>query len=180
MAFLAPVLASASTLQLIGAGLAVASAVQSIEQGNLRKKGYDARAKNVDFQGRVQALKAKKEGVKALKATQIAMANVNATYYAGGLEPNLSGSVNTFINNNILNPGFSDYFTAQDNVSLALSSAKAEADDLRFAGKQAKRQGYINALTTLSTTAINLGGIGGPPATATQPTYYGNTFSRAF
>ena len=108
MAFLAPVIASASASTLIGTGLAVASAYASIKQGNLRKKGFDASARYKELEGRIEAVKAKEQGIKALKATQIAMANVNATSYAGGLEPNLSGSVNTFINNNILNPGFYD------------------------------------------------------------------------
>ena len=172
MAFLAPVIASASASTLIGTGLAVASAYTSIKQGNLRKKGFDASARYKELEGRIEAVKAKEQGIKALKATQIAMANVNATSYAGGLEPNLSGSVNTFINNNILNPGFSDYFTAKDNASLALSSAKAQAEDLRQAGREAKNQGVISALGTLSMASLNLSGIGGPGITS-QGTGFG-------
>ena len=169
MAFLAPAIASASTLQLIGAGLAVASAVTSIQQGNLRKKGYEASARYKDLEGRIQAVKAKEDGIKALKNTQKVLATINATASAGGLEPNIGTPVNLG-QYYALNPGFSDFFTAKDNASLALSSAKAQADDLRFAGSQAQKQGYLNALGTLTTTAMTMGSIGGPPSPV-QPNY---------
>jgi hypothetical protein len=179
MAFLAPVIASASASTLIGTGLAVASAYASIKQGNLRKKGYDASARYKELEGRIEAVKAKEQGNKALENTRKVLATINATARAGGLEPNIGTPVDIG-QYYALNPGFSDFFTAKDNASLALSSAKAQADDLRQAGKEAKNQGYISALGTLSMASLNLSGIGGPPATAPKPTFYGNTFNRAF
>ena len=164
MAFLAPVIASASASTLIGTGLAVASAYTSIKQGNLRKKGLDASARYKELEGRIEAVKAKEQGIKALENTRKVLATINATARAGGLEPNIGTPVDIG-QYYALNPGFSDFFTAKDNASLALTSAKAQADDLRQAGKEAKNQGVISALGTLSMASLILSGIGGPPAT---------------
>lgn len=171
MAFLAPVIASASASTLIGTGLAVASAYASIKQGNLMKKGYQASARYKELEGRIEAVKAKEQGIKALENTRKVLATINATARAGGLEPNIGTPVDIG-QYYALNPGFSDFFTAKDNASLALSSAKAQADDLRMAGKQAQNQGYISALSTLSMASLNLSGIGGPEVTS-QGTGFG-------
>ena len=64
MAFLAPVIASASASTLIGTGLAVASAYASIKQGNLRKKGYQASARYKELEGRIEAVKARYKSLK--------------------------------------------------------------------------------------------------------------------
>lgn len=168
MAFLAPVIASASASTLIGTGLALATAYTSIKQGNLRKKGLDASARYKELEGRIEAVKAKEQGNKALENTRKVLATINATARAGGLEPNIGTPVDIG-QYYALNPGFSDFFTAKDNASLALSSAKAQAEDLRQAGREAKNQGVISALGTLSMASLNLSGIGGPPATAPKP-----------
>ena len=96
------------------------------------------------------------------------MASVNASARAGGLEPTIGTPVDigTF---NVIKPGTTDFFRARDNASLALSSAKAQAEDLRFAGRQAKRQGYLSALGTVSTAFSNMASLGGP--TSVQPNY---------
>ena len=93
MAFLAPVIASASASTLIGTGLAVASAYTSIKQGNLRKKGLDASARFKELEGRIEAVKAKEQGIKALENTRKVLATINATARAGGLEPNIGTPV---------------------------------------------------------------------------------------
>ena len=164
MAFLAPMIASASTATLISTGISVASAFAQIKQGQATKKAYYAQARYKELEGRIEAVKAKEQGIKALEATRRALASVNASARAGGLEPTIGTPVDigTF---NVIKPGTSDFFTARDNASLALSSAKAQAEDLRFAGRQAKRQGYLSALGTIGTAFSNMASIGGPPGT---------------
>lgn len=180
MAFLAPALAtslaSASTATLISTGLSVASAFAQIQQGRETKKAYYAQARYKELEGRIEAVKAKELGIKALENTRRALASVTASARAGGLEATIGTPVDigTF---NVVKPGTSDFFTARSNAKLALSSAKAQAEDLRFAGRQAKKGAYINALGTLGSAFGNMASIGGPPST---PVYYGNTFNRAF
>lgn len=167
MAFLAPVIASASTATLISTGLAVVSAVSQIRQGNLTKKAYDSQARYKELEGRIEATKAKEQGIKALENTRKVLASINATARAGSLEPTVGTPVDLG-QYYALNPGFSDFFTAKDNASLALSSANAQAQDLKFAGKQAKQQGLINAIGTIGMATANFAQIGGPPS---QPNY---------
>jgi hypothetical protein len=177
MAFLAPMIASASTATLVSTGLSVVSAVAQIRQGQATKKAYYAQARYKELEGRIEAVKAKEQGIKALEATRRALASVNASARAGGLEPTIGTPVDigTF---NVIKPGTTDFFRARDNASLALSSAKAQAEDLRFAGRQAKRQGYLSALGTVSTAFSNMASIGGQPGTTTtaslgqSPGYY--------
>lgn len=164
MAFLAPVIASASTATLISTGISVATAFAQIKQGERTKKAYYAQARYKELEGRIEAVKAKEQGIKALEATRRALASVNASARAGGLEPTIGTPVDigTF---NVIKPGTSDFFIARDNASLALSSAKAQADDLRFAGREAKKQGYLSALGTIGSAFGNMASIGGPPGT---------------
>ena len=176
MAFLAPMIATASTATLISTGISVATAFAQIKQGERTKKAYYAQARYKELEGRIEAVKAKEQGIKALEATRRALASVNASARAGGLEPTIGTPVDigTF---NVIKPGTSDFFTARDNASLALSSAKAQADDLRFAGREAKKQGYLSALGTIGSAFGNMASIGGPPATTTaslgqSPGYY--------
>ena len=168
MAFLAPVIASASTATLISTGISVATAFAQIKQGERTKKAYYAQARYKELEGRIEAVKAKEQGIKALENTRRALASVNASARAGGLEPTIGTPVDigTF---NVIKPGTSDFFTARDNASLAISSAKTQAEDLRFAGREAKKQGYLSALGTIGTSFTNMASIGGP--TSVQPNY---------
>lgn len=167
MAFLAPMIASASTATLISTGLSVASAFAQIKQGQDAKKAYYAQARYKELEGRVEAVKAKEQGIKALEATRRALASVNASAVAGGLEPNIGTPVDiaTF---NVIRPGTGDFFTARDNASLAISSANAQAEDLRFAGRQAKKQGYLSALGSIAQGFTTLSGVGGPGTSTTM------------
>ena len=176
MAFLVPMIATASTATLISTGISVAVAYSQIKQGEDAKKAYYGQAKYRELEGRVEAVKAKEQGTKALEATRRALASVNATAFAGGLEPTI-GTPNNIAINDVIKPGTSDFFTARTNASLALSSAKAQAEDLRFAGRQAKKAGYISALGTLGSAFGNMASMGGPGTTPTT-SYTGTTYSR--
>ena len=164
MAFLAPIIAGASTATLISTGISVATAFAQIKQGERTKKAYYAQARYKELEGRIEALKAKEQGIKALEATRRALASVNASARAGGLEPTIGTPVDigTF---NVVKPGTADFFRARDNASLAISSANAQAEDLRFAGREANKAGYLSALGTIGSSFANMASIGGPPGT---------------
>lgn len=166
MAFLVPLIASASTATLVSTGISAVTAVMAIKQGQDAKKAYYSQARYKELEGRIEAVKAKEQGIKALENTRRGLASVNASASAGGLEPNIGTPVDiaTF---NVIKPGTADFFTARDNASLALSSANAQAQDLRFAGRQAQKQGYITALGSIAQGFTTLSGVGGP--TPVQP-----------
>ena len=133
------------------------------------------KSEHKNLEGRVEATKAKEQGIQVLKATNKALASVGAIAYAGGLEPTLGTpqDVGTF---GILNPGLNDFITSKDNEFLAMSTANAQAEDLRFAGRQAKRAGYIGAFTTMASAGMNYSSLGSAPAgTTTTTANYGQS-----
>ena len=100
----------------IALALAVTSALTQYQAGREAKKGYESRAKFKALEGRVEGVKAKEQGIQALKNTQQLLASVSASAYSGGLEPNISGgSIENFVTKNILQPGYGDFATARDN-----------------------------------------------------------------
>ena len=149
--------------------LAGVSAFAQVKAGQEQKKAFYSQARFKELEGRIEAVKAKEQGIRALENTRRALASVNASARAGGLEPTIGTPVDigTF---NIIKPGTTDFFTAKDNASLALSSAKAQAEDLRFAGRQAKKQGYISALGTIAVAGMNYASLGGPGTAGTTST----------
>ena len=176
MAFLAPALAGATTLQKVSMAFSAFSAVMQVKQGMDAKKAYNDRARDAEFAGRVEALKSKEQGIEVLKNTRKALASVGATAYAGGLEPTIGTpqDIGTF---NVLNPGINDFITSKDNEASAIASASAKARDLRYAGKQAMTGALISAGTSLATASTNLAGIGGP---GTTPMRYTSADFRGF
>ena len=149
--------------------LAGVSAYAQIKQGEATKKAMYNQAEHKKLEGRVEAVKAKEQGIQVLKATNRALASVGAIAYAGGLEPTLGTpqDIGTF---GILNPGLNDFITSKDNEFLAISTANAQAEDLRFAGRQAKKQGYIGAFTTMASAGMNYASLGSAPAGTTTTT----------
>lgn len=161
-------------MAVAGLVLAGVSAYAQIKQGEETKKGMYNKAKHTTLAGRVEATKAKEQGVQVLKATYKALSTVNAVASAGGLEPTLGTpqDIGTF---GILNPGLNDFITSKDNEFLAISSANAQAQDERFAGRQAKKQGYIGALTTMGSAMVSYNSIGSAPSGGTGGPYVSNS-----
>ena len=158
------------TVAVAGLVLAGVSAFAQIKQGEDTKKGYYSQAEHKKLEGRVEAVKAKEQGIQVLKNTNKALASVGAIAYAGGLEPTIGTpqDVGTF---GVLNPGLNDFITSKDNEFLAISTANAQAEDLRFAGRQAKKAGYIGALSTMGSAMLSYNSLGSAPA-GTQSTSY--------
>ena len=141
------------------------SAMAQMKAGSDTKKAYYAQAEHKKLEGRVEAVKAKEQGIQVLKNTNKALASVGAIAYAGGLEPTIGTpqDVGTF---GVLNPGLNDFITSKDNEFLAISTANAE--DLRFAGRMAKKQATIGALSTMGSAMMSYNSLGSAPA---QPNY---------
>ena len=140
----------------IALALAVTSALTQYQAGREAKKGYESRAKFKALEGRVEGVKAKEQGIQALKNTQELLASVSASAYSGGLEPNISGgSIENFVTKNILQPGYGDFATARDNQIFIRMQTNAQVEDLLRAGREAKAQGVANALGTLGQGIAN-------------------------
>ena len=147
--------------------LAGTSALMQYQAGKEAKLAYESKAKFTELEGRVEGVKAKEQGIKALNDARRALASVTATARAGGLEPFIGTPVN-FGQFNILKPAFQDFATAKDNQLFIKMQTKAQAEDFRRAGREAKAQGVANALGTLSAGIMQYQSIGGPPADTTS------------
>lgn len=147
--------------------LAGTSALMQYQAGKEAKLAYESKAKFTELEGRVEGVKAKEQGNKALNDARRALASVTATARAGGLEPFIGTPVN-FGQFNILKPAFQDFATAKDNQLFIKMQTKAQAEDFRRAGREAKAQGVANALGTLSAGIMEYQSIGGPPADTTS------------
>jgi len=152
--------------------LAGVSAYAQIKQGEATKKAMYNQAEHKKLEGRVEAVKAKEQGIQVLKATNKALASVGAIAYAGGLEPSL-GTPQDIGTYSVLNPGLNDFITSKDNEFLAISTANAQAEDLRFAGRQAKKKAYIGAFTTMANAGLNYASLGSAPAGTQTASYPG-------
>ena len=147
--------------------LAGTSALMQYQAGKEAKLAYESKAKFTELEGRVEGVKAKEQGNKALNDARRALASVTATARAGGLEPFIGTPVN-FGQFNILKPAFQDFATAKDNQLFIKMQTRLQAEDFRRAGREAKAQGVANALGTLSAGIMEYQSIGGPPADTTS------------
>ena len=153
--------------------LTAGKAVMEYQAGKDRKDAYYSQAQHKELEGRREAVKAKEDGIEVLRQMRRALANISATAFAGGLAPNITGgTIENIGTQNVLNPGFSDFFTAQSNSRLALSMSRTQAEELRFAGRQAKQQGVMNAMATIAGGMATASSIGGPPDTTPTSSSY--------
>lgn len=165
MAFMAAAAAGMSTLQLIGAGLSAVSAIQSIQAGRAQAASYRAQAKQEELKGKQAALQYRQRGVETLRNINRNISAVTAKAAAGDIDP-YSGSPLS-LKNYARKAGAEEYYLDQENASLALVTGEMNRDQSLMAARQARRQGFYNAVGTLSTTALTLGGLGGPSLTDT-------------
>jgi hypothetical protein len=151
------------TIAIAGLVIAGISALAQMKAGGDTKKGYYIQAQHKKLEGRVEAVKAKQQGNQVLKNTNRALASVGAIASAGGLEPSIGTpqDIGTFA---ILGPGLNDFLTSKDNEFLAISIANAQAEDLRFAGRMAKKKATISALSTMGSAMMSYGSLGSAPA----------------
>ena len=147
-------------MQYVAVGMAVLSAYKQVQYGDAQKEAYESQAKYKQLEGRVEAVRSKEQGNAVLKAVNRRLANINASIGRRGV--GLGGSTQTFITQQVMRPGILDFNTAQSNAKFAQMMANTEAENLKFAGKQAKLQGQIGAVTTLGQGVMNYQKLGGP------------------
>jgi len=71
------------------------------------------------------------------------------------------------LKNYAVKTGYDEYYLDQENAALALAIGEVNRDQNLMAAKQAKRQGMMNAIATIGTTAMTMSSIGGFGSTTT-------------
>lgn len=145
-------------MQYVAVAAAVVGGISSIRQGQAQQAMYNQQAQQASAQARsavlsqrADTLKYKQDGVEVLKNLARNLATVNARAAAGSVDP-FSGSVDNLVTAN-LEKGVTDFYMTRENQQISKqqaaileASGNIQAAQYQFAGKTAKRQGYMNAL----------------------------------
>ena len=147
-------------MEVMALATSAMSAMAQLTAGEKAKEAYEERAKNEKLRARVEAVNARKRGVQVLKETNRNLASIVAGSPKQGLALR-SGTVQdrgVFL---VQRPASEDFSTTAFNASMSLLTGQMRADDLSRAGDQARLQGQIGALSTMSMAFATAGSIGG-------------------
>ena len=152
-------------MEYVAIAAAVAGGIGSYTMGQAQAKLYGAQARQAELQARAQVLRTRAEavnhmrnGVEVLKNVARNMATINARAAAGSIDP-FSGSVQNLAMYN-MGKGVADFYTTKENRRMleldgqiieaagAMQSAQYTA-----AGSMAKRQGFMNMISSFGQAA---------------------------
>lgn len=154
-------MAALGPLQMLAAGASAVSALGSIAAGRAQAASYRAQAKQAEIKGTQEALQYRQQGVEVLQRMNQNLATVNARAAAGSLDP-FSGSPQS-LKDYAAATGTEEYYLTEENAALSMATAEINSEQYRNAASQAARQGWINAISTVGTTAMTMGQMGGAP-----------------
>lgn len=179
-------------MEYVAIAATVAAGIGSYTMGQAQAKLYGAQARQAELQARAQMLRSRAEslnhmrnGVEVLKNVARNLATINARAAAGSVDP-FSGSVQNLAMYN-LGKGVADFYTTKENQRMAqldgqiIEAAGAmQAAQYTAAGSMAKRQGFINMLSSFGQAGY-MGSQVAPynPSTTTQPVPTGGTSAPA-
>jgi len=136
-------------VQYVAAAASVASAITQYRAAQATQLQYQAKAKQEILKGRIAAVQAKEDGIKALENTIEQMAYNTAFAGFGNTDP-FSGS-KLGVGTKMASKGIEEYNLAQTNARIAKNMGEYQAAIDRSAGKTAKTLGYAQAVATLGT-----------------------------
>ena len=152
-------------MQTVAIAMSAMSAMAHMSAGEKAKQAYEERAKNERLRSRVEAVNARKQGVEVLKRTNASLASVIAGSPRQGLALR-SGTVQDRSVFLVQAPASDDFSTTAFNATMAIATGQMRANDLSRAGDQARLQGQIGALSTMSMAFATAGSIGNPNSIA--------------
>lgn len=144
---------------VIGAIASGVSAVAQIQAGKAQSRAYQAQAKQAEIQGRQQAIQYRQQGVAVLTRIRQNISATRARAAGAGLDP-FAGTPASF-QRYALQQGTEEYQIAQENAALAKIAGEQQAYQYQTAASQARRQGYIGAISSVGTAAMGIEAAGG-------------------
>lgn len=147
-------IAGMSTLQIVGTAFSAISAVSQIQAGKAQARAYQAQAKQAELQGRQQAIQYRQQGVAVLRRIRENVSATRARAAGAGLDP-FAGTPASF-QRFALKQGSEEYQIARENSVLAEIGGQQQAYQYQQAASQARRQGYIGAMSSLGGAAMGL------------------------
>lgn len=124
---------------------AVGKAAATYNAGRAQQAAYEARADRVRLSSKTKEIEAKEQGVKVLEETNSILSTFVAKAYANGSVPD-SGS-NLVAQYTSIRSGVEEFNLAALNQEIIQNLGIIEIKDLKAAGKAAKRQGTLAAIS---------------------------------
>lgn len=152
---------------VIGAIASGVSAVAQIQAGKAQARAYQAQAKQAELQGRQQAIQYRQQGVQVLQRIRENVSATRARAAGAGLDP-FAGTPASF-QRFALKQGTQEYQIARENAVLAEIGGEQQAYQYQAAASQARRQGYIGAMSSLGGAAMGISQSGGFSGSGAAP-----------
>ena len=146
-------------MQYVALALTAASAYSQYQQGKAQQERLNRQAELVELQGRSKAVSHKQDGIRILDSMLEQMSYANAYAGAGSIDP-FSGS-KLCVGLSLQAKGLREFNINGYNQTIALDMSNHQAEMLRYEGRIAKKQGKINALTTMAMGTASIYGSGG-------------------
>ena len=148
-------------LAVLAVASSAVSAYAGIQAAKAQKAQYDAQAALTEKKGRQEALAYKQKGVEVLKNMNKALAATTARAGAGNIDPFSSGDSPDIIMGYTMRAGTNDFTITRDNASLTQKYAKFQADNYRYAGREAVRTAKVAAVAQIGMSVAQAGFMSG-------------------
>lgn len=148
-------------LAVLAVASSAVSAYAGIQAAKAQKAQYDAQAALTEKKGRQEALAYKQKGVEVLKNMNKALAATTARAGAGNLDPFSSGDSPDIVMGYTMRAGTNDFTITRDNASLTEKYAKYQAENYRFAGREAVRTAKVAAVAQVGMSVAQAGFLSG-------------------
>ena len=148
-------------LAVLAVASSAVSAYAGIQAAKAQKAQYDAQAALTEKKGRQEALAYKQKGVEVLKNMNKALAATTARAGAGNIDPFSSGDSPDIIMGYTMRAGTNDFTITRDNASLTEKYAKFQAENYRYAGREAVRTAKVAAVAQVGMSVAQAGFLSG-------------------
>lgn len=148
-------------LAVLAVASSAVSAYAGIQAAQAQKAQYDAQAALTEKKGRQEALAYKQKGVEVLKNMNKALAATTARAGAGNIDPFSSGDSPDIIMGYTMRSGTNDFTITRDNASLTEKYAKFQAENYRYAGREAVRTAKVAAVAQVGMSVAQAGFLSG-------------------
>jgi hypothetical protein len=125
-----------------------------MQQGRFQESMYNSQATQTRLQGRAQAVRYEQQANAVMKRSLSTQAMARARAFAGGIDP-FSGSAQ-FVQTVSSRDAAQDVSMLKDNADMAVLNAGFQSNLYEQAGRQARSNGLLSAVTTMG-----LGGLRG-------------------
>lgn len=125
------------------------SAVATMNAGKAAQYAEEAKAKQAELQGSIEAVNYKEQANESLKNLEKVLAANLARGFAGNMDPLSSGSTQSTILRFNMREGVNQFTLSRDNATMAVKMAKYQSDQHITAGQNMRKAANAQAFIQL-------------------------------